>query len=70
MDTSCLKNKKLLHLHFLISNHIQTYYPFASLVGQEVCCLCLNWFSSSIVLGTWHKMRQQSSLIHAKHFKG
>jgi len=40
------------------------------LVGQEVCCLCLSSCSSSMVLGTWHKMQQQSSLIRAKHFKG
>lgn len=68
MDTSCLKNKNsyMYTSSFpVISRPTIQLHP---LVGQEVCCLCLNWCSSSMVLGTRHKM-QQSSLIHAKCFK-
>ena len=56
MDTSCLKNKNSYRYTSsfpAISRPTTQLHP---LVGQ-VCCLCLNWCSSSMILGTWHKMR-------------
>ena len=69
MDTSCLKNKNSYMYTSSFPAISRPTIQLHPLVGQEVCCLCRNWCSSSMVLGTWHKMRQKSSLIHAKHFK-
>ena len=49
------------HMHYLISHHIEMFFPIVS--NQWNFQPCPNWCCSSLVSGTWPKKRGSYSLL-------